>query len=135
MGEWLRRLDYGNAATGGGIDRFWLTGDLRTSARQQVDFLVRYLTGGTPFSERTRGHVQAMIHGAGGDGWGLYAKTGWAFEYETGWWVGWTENGGERYVFALNMHMPDSRNDPPRRLRIGRAALIAVGALPPEARG
>lgn len=130
MQEWLRRLDYGNAEIGGGIDRFWLTGALRTSAREQVDFLARLVTGRTPLSAGTVAAVEAMVLNERGEGWALHAKTGWAFEVQLGWWVGWTRHAGETYVFALNMAMPDAGADAAKRTRIGRAALRALGALP-----
>jgi beta-lactamase class D len=133
MGEWLARLDYGNADVGGGIDQFWLRGDLRISAREQADFLARFVAGETPFSARTRADVADILVNERGEEWTLYAKTGWAFEVQLGWWAGWTEHRGETYVFAMNMQMPDSSADPPKRIRIGRAALAAVGALPAEA--
>jgi beta-lactamase class D OXA-50 len=130
MEDWLRRIGYGNADVGGGIDQFWLRGDLRVSAREQVDFLTRFVRGEADFSPRTVAAVAGMVLTDSGPGWALHAKTGWAFEVELGWWAGWTVNEGETYVFALNMAMPDARTDPPRRIRIGRAALEAVGALP-----
>jgi beta-lactamase class D len=130
MRGWLERLDYGNADIGGGIDQFWLSGALRTSAREQVGFLERFVDGRTPFSARTMAQMREILRTDGGAGWSLYSKTGWAFDEQLGWWVGWTEHGAERYVFALNIDMPDTRHDPPKRIRIGRAALAAVGALP-----
>jgi beta-lactamase class D len=133
MGGWLSRIGYGNADVGGGIDQFWLRGDLRVSAREQVDFLTRFVRGEAGFSPRTVAAVAGMVLTDSGAGWALHAKTGWAFEVELGWWAGWTVNEGETYVFALNMAMPDERMDPPRRIRMGRAALEAVGALPAPA--
>jgi beta-lactamase class D OXA-50 len=133
MHDWLSRIGYGNADVGGGIDQFWLRGDLRVSAREQVDFLARFVRGDTDFSPRTVAAVAGMVLTDSGPGWALHAKTGWAFEVELGWWAGWTVNEGETYVFALNMAMPDERTDPPRRIRIGRATLEAVGALPARA--
>jgi beta-lactamase class D OXA-50 len=130
MGTALSRIGYGNADVGGGIDQFWLRGDLRVSAREQVDFLARFVRGEAGFSPRTMTAVAGMLLTDSGPGWALHAKTGWAFEVELGWWAGWTVNDGETYVFALNMAMPDPRADPPRRMRIGRSALEAVGALP-----
>jgi beta-lactamase class D len=130
MAEWLRRLGYGNAAVDGGLERFWLDGGLRTSAREQVQFLARFVGGATPLAAGTVAAVEEMILQDRGHGWSLHAKTGWAFEARIGWWVGWTRHGDETYVFALNMPINDSRLDPPRRARIGRAALEAVGALP-----
>jgi beta-lactamase class D/imidazolonepropionase-like amidohydrolase len=130
MREWLVALEYGNADIGGGLERFWLDGALRTSARDQVDALARLAAGATPLRAEVVDHVERMILQESGDGWSLHAKTGWAFEAQVGWWVGWTGHRGETYVFALNMPITDSRLDPPRRARIGRAALRAVGALP-----
>lgn len=132
MSEWLRRIDYGNADIGGGIDRFWLIGDLRTTAWQQVDFLTRFATGETPFSAGTEASVADMLVNGSGEDWVLYGKTGWAFEVELGWWVGWTEYRGETYLFALNLDMPAGATDAPKRVSIGRAALVAVGALPED---
>ena len=129
MAEWLDRIEYGNADIGGGVDRFWLTGDLRTSARDQVEFLSRFATGATAFSPRTVDLVSEMIRTDEGPGWALHAKTGWADVAEIGWWAGWTRVGGEIHVFALNMAMTDV-DSAPRRISVGREALAAVGALP-----
>jgi beta-lactamase class D len=130
MTRWLERIGYGNASTDGGIDRFWLAGGLRISAREQVSFLERFVTGRTPFAPETVAAVTDMVLVERGEGWALHAKTGWAFEVQLGWWAGWTERDGETWVFALNIDMPDSRADPPKRLSIGLSALEAVGALP-----
>src|SRR5690606_19074699 len=43
MHEYLERFGYGNRDISGGIDQFWLTGGLRISAEEQVDFLRRFL--------------------------------------------------------------------------------------------
>lgn len=129
MSEWLDRIDYGNADISGGIDRFWLTGGLRTSAREQVDFLSRFVSGQTPFSARTVEIVSDLTLVEEGPGWALHAKTGWADETAIGWWSGWTHFGDETYAFALNMVMSDVESAP-LRVEIGREALTAVGALP-----
>jgi len=50
MREWIDRLEYGNRDIRGGIDLFWLQGNLRVSAMQQVDFLRRLAEGGLPMS-------------------------------------------------------------------------------------
>lgn len=129
MASWLRRVDYGNADIGGGIDRFWLSGALRTSALDQVDFLTRFVGGATAFSPPTVDAVADLIRVDEGPGWSLHAKTGWADEAGVGWWTGWVRRGDETYVFALNMAMEDVA-EAPTRIDIGREALVAVGALP-----
>jgi len=134
MEEWLARLEYGNGTIDGGIDRFWLDGGLRISAREQVGFLTRLLEEDLPLSRATTAAVVEILRLEGGPGWALHGKTGWAFEAGLGWWVGWAERDGATYVFALNMEMPGGMEDAPRRVTIGRAALEAVGALPPSPR-
>lgn len=129
MSQWLDRVEYGNADISGGIDQFWLTGGLRTSARDQVDFLSRFLSGQTPFSTRTLEIVSDLTLLEEGPGWSLHAKTGWADVSAIGWWSGWTRVGEETYVFALNMVMDDVRSAP-KRIEIARQALTSLGALP-----
>lgn len=129
MSQWLDRVDFGNADISGGIDQFWLTGGLRTSAREQVDFLSRFVSGQTAFSPRTFEIVSDLTLVEEGPGWALHAKTGWADVTAIGWWSGWTRVGEETYVFALNMVMADVESAS-KRIEIAREALSAVGALP-----
>jgi len=51
---------YGNRDIGGGIDRFWLTGDLRISAVEQFEFLRRLAAGTLPFSPRAQENVRRI---------------------------------------------------------------------------
>lgn len=53
MKYWLDKANYGNADTSGGIDKFWLTGGLRISPKQQIDFLKRLHDNKLPFSQRS----------------------------------------------------------------------------------
>ncbi|MGH6862081.1 MAG: penicillin-binding transpeptidase domain-containing protein, partial [Phyllobacterium sp.] len=54
MQRYMDLIDYGNHSIGGGMDRFWLTGDLRVSPRQQVDFLDRLQRRALAVSERSQ---------------------------------------------------------------------------------
>jgi len=47
-------VEYGNRNIGGGIDQFWLTGDLRIDPGQQVDFGDRLRRGVLPASKRSQ---------------------------------------------------------------------------------
>ena len=53
MQDWLVRLDYGNRAISGGIDRFWLTGGLRVSPLEQINFLRRLDQGTLPVKPKS----------------------------------------------------------------------------------
>ena len=54
-------LEYGNRNIGGGIDQFWLTGDLRIDPVQQVDFVDRLRRGAFPVSKRSQDLVRDIF--------------------------------------------------------------------------
>jgi beta-lactamase class D len=131
MERWLDSLDYGNTDCSGGIDRFWLDGDLRISAVEQVRFLARLARLELSMSERNQRIVrEALIVEADPD-YVLRAKTGWAARVEPshGWWVGWLEREGRTVVFALNLELR-SEQDLPLRQLLTRRALATLGLLP-----
>jgi len=133
--QYLESIDYGNADPGGGVDRFWLDGNLEISAIEQVEFLRRLYYNELPFKvEHQRLVKDLMVNEAGHDWtreWILRAKTGWASgtEPDIGWWVGWVEWPDGPVFFALNMDMPAGGEDAPKRTRIAREVLGAIGAL------
>src|SRR5277367_1037996 len=59
MQKYVELLEYGNRNIGGGIDQFWLTGDLRIDPLQQVDFVDRLRRGTLPISKRSQELVRA----------------------------------------------------------------------------
>ena len=132
MQNYVRRMNYGNADIGGAaIDQFWLEGDLRISASEQIDLLRKLYRSDLPFSEETLAKVKGiMVEERGqtdsGERYVLRSKTGWA--QEIGWYVGYVESGGRPYFFALNMDMPNVEQAPIRK-RIVRAALNALGLI------
>ena len=107
MQKYVTLLDYGNKDIGGGIDQFWLTGNLRIDPVQQVDFLDRLRRGVLPISKRSQDLVRdilpvtkvgdSIIRTKSGL---LGAERG---EASLGWMVGWVEKGNSRTVFAMNM--------------------------------
>ena len=140
MSDWLTRFDYGNQDVGGEADltTYWLRGPLAISAREQTDFLERLVRRDLPLSDRTYAIGEAIMRTDAGDGWTLYAKTGWRHDGVTvdiGWYVGWLETTvqgrAQTYVFAFNLDMLDPQQDRGRRAGTVRAALTEIGALPP----
>jgi len=135
MQAWIDRVGYGNRDIGGGIDRFWLSGNLRVSAVEQVGFLRRLAAGSLPFSARSQDIVRRLLIVDRGPDWTLRAKTGWkhhAGEPDYGWYVGWVERDARRWLFAVQIDMPQAGADAPKRIAIARHVLASVGALPPE---
>lgn len=130
---WVERVGYGNANIAGGIDQFWLTGALRISPEEQVDFLRRLHSGELPFSDRSREIVRRIMRMEDEGGHVLSGKTGWARKdgVHYGWLVGWVEKEGNTYFFATQIESAE-RDFPMRRAQqeITRGALRELGVLP-----
>lgn len=136
--HWLNVFGYGNADIGGpdNITNYWLGGPLEISATEQVAFLARLANQDLPLSEATYADALMMMQVDYGEGWRLYAKTGWKHvpdEQDYGWYVGWlVQDEGAKagtYVFAFNMDFADSREDAPKRVSTVRRSLREIGAL------
>lgn len=125
---------YGNRDISGGIDTFWLTGGMRISPRQQIEFLVRLYNNDLPFSIETMSAVRDMMLVEETPQYTLRAKTGWAMLDDgenTGWWVGWVEKGPDVFMFAsvLQANNPDESFGA-ARLSVVRSVLAQLGVLP-----
>ena len=137
MKEWLDRLDYGNKDMRGGIDQFWLQGQLRITAFQQVDFLRKLSEGELPMTQRSQRLVREAMVIEKTPVYTLYAKsgsTGMTPKNPVDWWVGWVERKGKpRAYFAMNL-TPTAKTRYEDRIAITRAILDEVGVLPSGAR-
>jgi beta-lactamase class D len=132
MQKYVDLFEYGNRNIGGGIDQFWLTGDLRIDPVQQVDFVDRLRRGVLPISKRSQDLVrdilpvtkagEAVIHAKSGL---LGAEVG---KPSLGWMVGWAENGSAQTVFALNMDCREPRHIADR-MNLTQACLRDIGAI------
>ncbi|MBE2217910.1 MAG: class D beta-lactamase [Ignavibacteria bacterium] len=105
MKEMYLKLNYGNMDIGGGVDQFWLSGALRITQMQQIDFLKRLYTEELPVSKRTMDIVKSIIVLADTNGYIMRGKTGWSQSdtKDIGWLVGWVEKAGNVYFFATNV--------------------------------
>lgn len=137
MSFWVSEAGYGNADIGGGIDQFWLSGDLRISPLEQIDFLTRMVEGGLPFSDETVAAVRDILVRESGDGWAWSHKTGTSLSStpDLGWLVGIAENEDRTWVFALNVDLEpvvdvETQLNPRARQDIARTILEMEGALP-----
>lgn len=129
--QWLEKIEYGNGATGGDVERFWLEGPLKISAIEQTSFLAALALRQLPMSRRPQDIVRDMLRIEMRGDRTLFAKTGWSMATtpNIGWWVGWIEQaragGPAIHTFALNIDM-NGNDDLPRRLATGRALLAAL---------
>jgi len=137
MSAWVQRLDYGNHDASGDVDRFWLSGKLRISPVQQVEFLRRFDAGKLPISARTTEIVEDLITLDVGQNHVLRGKTGLSGSPQAllvAWFVGWLELGERRVFFAtlIDEVSPDVNVLPVRR-RVTESVLRALNLLPADA--
>jgi beta-lactamase class D len=132
MQKYVDLFEYGNRDIGGGIDQFWLTGNLRIDPVQQVDFVDRLRRGVLPVSKLSQELVRdilpvtkvgdAVIRAKSGL---LGAEVG---KPSLGWMVGWAEKGSEQTVFALNMDCQEPRHIA-ARMTLSQQCLGDIGAI------
>lgn len=127
----LKALGFGQLDEPLALTSFWLNGQLRISAQQQIAFLRRLVTGDLPFKSEHQATVRTIMVVERGDDYLLRAKTGWAVRVtpQVGWYVGYVERGGATWLFALNMTIR-SPADLPLRQQLVMAGLRAKGILP-----
>ena len=116
MQKYVDLFEYGNCDIGGGIDQFWLTGNLRIDAIQQVDFVDRLRRGVLPVSKRSQDLVRDILPVTKVGDATIRAKSGLLGaelgKPSLGWLVGWAEKGSTQTVFALNMDCTEPRHIP-----------------------
>ncbi|MEZ5426617.1 MAG: class D beta-lactamase [Pyrinomonadaceae bacterium] len=119
MKKWVKKLKYGNADISGGIDQFWLTGGLRISADEEVEFLRRLYNSKLPLKQTTMDTVKKIMLREDNGKYKLSYKTGWQTDdlknsigsKSLGWIVGYLETGGNVHYFATNIETDDTRAD------------------------
>lgn len=131
MQYWLNKVGYGNRQMGAAIDSFWLTGALKISALQQIEFLYALEAGDLPFPKAIQENVQRLMVAEQGEGWKLYGKTGWGDRKgrQIGWYVGFIRSGAQRRIFAMNMDIHEDE-EAQYRLEITRKLLKKEGLMP-----
>ncbi|HAP26864.1 MAG TPA: class D beta-lactamase [Achromobacter sp.] len=133
MQAYVDRFNYGNRDISGGIDQFWLTGALRISANEQVEFLRRFYVNQFGLSERTVKMTKDILVLEQTPDYRLSGKTGWAGFGEPGatqtaWLVGYLERQGDVFYFALNVDVKKSQ-DAAARMKIVRGVFGDLGLL------
>ena len=126
--DYLTKIDYGNADPTGDSSTYWIDGNLRITAQEQIRFLQRLYLNELPFDEADQRLVKDIMIVEAGKEWILRAKTGW--EGKIGWWVGWVEWPTGPVFFALNIDTPNRLEDLHKREAITRIVLQSIEALP-----
>ncbi|MBE9209372.1 class D beta-lactamase [Nostoc sp. LEGE 06077] len=132
MQQFINQVGYGNRQVGTPeqIDKFWLSGPLQITPKQQIEFLQRLYSRELPLSQRTFDLVQDIMIFEKTPNYILRAKTGWATSVKPniGWFVGYLEQNNNVYFFATNIYMKDA-TDAPKRIEVTRRSFKALGLL------
>jgi beta-lactamase class D len=132
MQKYVDLFEYGNRNIGGGIDQFWLTGDLRIDPIQQIDFVDRLRRGALPVAKRSQDLVRDILPVTTAGNATIRAKSGLLGaelgKPSLGWLVGWAEKGGAQTVFALNLDVREPRHVADR-MKLAQQCLTDIGAI------
>ena len=127
--EALAMLEYGNQSVGNEIDAFWLNGELRISAFEQVEFLRKIYNYEVPFSREHVDLLKEIMLTEQTSSYAIYAKTGWAATTpQVGWYVGFVLKSDETWLFAMNMQV-DRREQVALRKELTIRSLRALGII------
>jgi beta-lactamase class D len=132
MQKYVDLFEYGNRKLGGGIDQFWLTGELRIDPVQQIDFVDRLRRGVLPVGKRSQDLVRDILPVTKAGDATIHTKTGLLGaelgKPSLGWVVGWAEKGSAQTVFALNMDIREPRHVA-SRMKLAQQCLTDIGAI------
>ncbi|MCW8839331.1 MAG: class D beta-lactamase [Thiovulaceae bacterium] len=97
---YLNNINYGNQKTGSDIRTFWLDGDIRISAIEQIEFLKQLYKNQLPFKQKYIDITKKILTVEKNKDYVIKAKTG--FSGKIGWYVGYVELKNKVWFFALN---------------------------------
>jgi beta-lactamase class D len=109
MQTYLKRFHYGNEKASPELTSFWLKGDLRITAFQQIEFLYKIEKQQLGLRSETYQTLMEIFEVRRNHPFYLYGKTGWGFQdgKDIGWFVGFAKWGKSRYLFATIMTSPE----------------------------
>jgi beta-lactamase class D len=130
MQDWITRVGYGNEKMGSQVDNFWLEGDLRISAEEQIKFLERLINNELPFTNKNQEIVRNIIITDSTENYIMHSKTGWAMraKNQVGWFVGYVEKKNGKWIFALNIDI-GNKSDAKLRKKISYEILRTEGII------
>lgn len=130
MQHFMDTIGYGNRNIGDKIDEFWLSGKMRITPVQQIDFLKRLYHNNLPFSQRSIDIVKDIMITEKTNKYILRSKTGWSDNgiIGNGWWIGYIERDNNVYFFVNNMDI-NKPEDAAGRIEISKNILRSMNLV------
>jgi len=97
---YLNKLNYGNEKTGLDVSTFWLEGDIKISAVEQINFLKKLYKNDLPFKQKYIDITKKILTVKTTKDYIIKAKSGWSGKI--GWYIGYVETKNDIWFFALN---------------------------------
>jgi len=97
---YLKNINYGNHKTGSKVTTFWLDGDIKISAMEQIEFLKKLYRNELPFKQRYIDITKKILTVEKTENYIIKAKSG--FSGKIGWYVGYVETKNGVWFFSLN---------------------------------
>jgi beta-lactamase class D len=102
--RYVTAFRYGNQDVSGGLTKAWLSSSLRISPLEQLAFLEKVVERRLPVNAHAYDMTSRILSlGTLANGWSVHGKPGTGTAPSgraCGWFVGWAEKGGKRFVFA-----------------------------------
>lgn len=124
--RYLRRVGYGNQSFGPEIDTFWLNGNLKISAAEQLAFLKRVYSRVFEFKSSSYDILRKIMTLEQTHEYIIRGKTGWS--NQIGWFVGYVESNENTWFFAINLDIKTMK-DCHFRQEVAFEALRAKGII------
>lgn len=105
--SYLKKMNYGNSKTGERFDSFWLDGDLRISAIEQIEVLKNIYKEKYAFDSKNYEILKTLMIVDKNENYVVRAKTGIAVSVSPniGWYVGYIETKDDVNFFACNIDL------------------------------
>jgi len=97
---YLNKLQYGNEKTGLDVSTFWLEGDMKISAVEQISFLKKLYKNDLPFKQKYIDITKKILTVKTTENYIIKAKSGWSGKI--GWYIGYVETKNDIWFFTLN---------------------------------
>ncbi len=107
--DYLSKFNYGNKTVGKDRSSFWLNGDLKISAYEQIEFLKKFYKEDLPIPKKHIDLVKEIITIDKNSDYELKAKSGW--DGSVGWYIGYIKTDNKVYFFTFNGDMEKEQLD------------------------
>ena len=108
MQIWVDKANYGNKNTLKNIENFWLEGELRITANEQIQFIEKMINNELPFDKQIQETVKEIMITDLKETYTIHSKTGWT--NQIGWNVGYVETKNNKWIFAMNMDVLNKKD-------------------------